>query len=37
MVILAAFLLITGLLLFVHYTKSGRAMRAIEQDPEQPN
>jgi branched-chain amino acid transport system permease protein len=34
MVILAAFLLITGLLLFVHYTKPGRAMRAIEQNPD---
>ena len=34
MVIIAAFLLILGLLIFVRYTKWGRAMRAIEQAPE---
>jgi branched-chain amino acid transport system permease protein len=34
MVIIAAFLLILGLLIFVRYTKPGRAMRAIEQAPE---
>jgi len=32
MVIVAAFLLILGLLVFVRYTKPGRAMRAIEQN-----
>ena len=31
-VIIAAFLLILGLLIFVRYTKPGRAMRAIEQN-----
>jgi branched-chain amino acid transport system permease protein len=34
MVIVAAFVLILGLLIFVRYTKPGRAMRAIEQAPE---